>query len=587
MGILTASPVKRHNAVTILALAPALCFLIIFFVYPIAKVLADTVFVDGQWDVSGYVQTFRNSAFLTIFGRTIVLSLAVTAICLALAYPLAHTLAQLKGPVAAIFLLMVAIPYITSVLVRTYGWIIILAPNGLINKALLSAGLIDKPMQLVFNMLGAYIGTVQVQLPLMVFPIYASMKRFDHTLLDAASNLGSNRLSAIWNVYLPLTRVGIISGCSLVFLSTLGFYTTPALLGGTSNYLLAQAITVRLSNLADFAGASTQAAILFAVTVVLMIVFRKWLTFHNEHQFDRLPAGRRNVARYKARLRDAGNRRLGPALDHLGATLSHLLRPLRWTVSIFVLACLVLPLLVVIPLAFSGSSYISFPPPSLSLRWFKTFFENSQWLEAARFSLVTCGAAVVVSIALSIPAAMAMVRRKMIGRETSYLFLIAPIVLPQVVTALALYLLFAQSGLVGTKAGFIVAYTIIGLPYAVIVLVAGIHQLDDSLEMAAANLGATPLAAFQTITLPLLLPSIASAAFFTFVMCFDDVVFGLYLGGPDAVPLSVRMWDDIKNEISPQVAVVATLVFGMMALAYVGYLTIPALLRKTIHRSKR
>ena len=568
-------PTRKQGTGTFWALVPALGFLALFYVIPLSKLVIDSFFLDGSVNFDAYLQTLASSAFSTIFLRTVWLSLVVTILCLVLAFPLAHTLSRLSSPLAAGLILLVSVPYVTSVLVRTYGWIIILAPNGIINTVLQSMGVINEPAQLVFNTVGVYIGMVQVQLPLMVFPLYAAMRRFDHSLLDAAANLGSNRASAIRHIYLPLTRNGIISGCSLVFLSCLGFYVTPALLGGPGDYLIAQAITVRVNALADFSGASTQATILLLFTAVLMFFFRKQLTFQAVASVPDAPRsetiGNKVFRGFGGPLTRMLRTPVGSAVRHLSELTSKIATPVRWAMSVTILIALVLPLIVVIPVAFSDSSYMSFPPPSYSLRWFRKFLENRQWLDAARFSVFVCSCSVALSILIGLPASLAVARGNFAGRQAAYLLLISPIVLPQVVLALALYFLLSSANLAGTSFAFIIAYTLIGLPYAIIALVGGIHHLDVHLERAASSLGGTPATVFRTIALPLLLPSILSAAFFAFIMSFDDVIFGLYLGGTDAVPLPVRMWDDIRLEISPQVAVVATLVFGFMAFLYLAY----------------
>lgn len=554
----------------VLLLLPALFFIAVFYVFPLVKILSSSLWVAGTWNFDGYRETLSQPAFLRIFARTLTLSVSVTLICLVVGYPLAYVLSKTKGRAATILLLLVSLPYMTNVLIRTYAWIIFLAPNGLVNKALRGAGLIHDPLDLVFNTFGVYVGMVQIQLPLMVFPLYAAMKRVDRSLMDAAANLGSNPASAFIHAFAPLTTPGIIGGCTLVFLSCLGFYVTPALLGGAGDYMLAQGITVRVTALADFAGATTQSAILLGIVIALLVTFRSTLAPDTDEQVklsQNKSAYGDGLTCYPAFV-ESCLRSVRPLILGGSEALAQVRIPALWGLSILSFGFLLVPLLVIVPLAFSSASYLTFPPPGYSLRWFSTFLKNDIWLGAAAFSIQTCLLASLIALVLTVPAAFAIVRRRVPGRVAIYITLISPIVVPHVVLALGLYFFLGSLGLVGSKTGFVIGYTIIGIPYALIALVGGLRQIDESLERAAQSLGARPVTAFRTVTLPLLIPSLGSAVFFSFIMAFDDVILGLFLGGPKAVPLSIRMWEDIKLEISPQVAVVAVMLFASMAVSY-------------------
>jgi len=245
--------------------------------------------------------------------------------------------------------------------------------------------------------------------------------------------------------------------------------------------------------------------------------------------------------------------------------ISSVRSPLLVLLSAFTLALLVLPFVVVIPLAFSDAAYLSFPPPGYSLRWFTRFFSNSQWLSALSFSGRTALLASLLAITIGVPIAFALVRFRFVGRVPLYLLLISPMIVPHVVMAVAFFFSFAKTPLIGTATAFVLAYTIIATPYVVVILIAGLKKFDRSLEQAAISLGGHPLTALRTVTLPLLLPSLASALVFAFITGFDDVVYGLFVSGPSATPLPIRMWDDIRLEISPQIAVVAVLFLASLA----------------------
>ena len=567
---------RRPVLGTAAMLAPILALFLAAYVLPLGGLVADSFQREGDFTFANHTALLESRAFRIILWRTLTLSFVVTLICLLIAYPLAYVLARLPSRWAAGLLLLVSVPYVTSILIRSYAWVVLLANNGVVNKLLLASGLVDEPLKLAFNETGTYIGMVHVQLPLMVFPLYAAMHRIDRSLLAAARNLGSTSASAFWHIFLPLSLPGVASGCTLVFLSCLGFYVTPALLGGPGQYMLAQGITVRVLTLADFAGAAAQATVLLLVVVLLFVALRRrfaaGLGIESTGRSGRTTAAR-GLRAWPAPLEAAIEALSGP-LRTLGSMLSIVGGPVVVALAVLALLYLIVPLLMVIPLAFSDSPYLTFPPPGYSLRWFKTFLANARWLDAAGFSLAAAGIGAVVSLIIGIPAAFAVVRRPMMGRLPLYLLLISPLIVPHVIVALAMYFSMARVQLIGTPLAFVIAYALIGAPYVFVLFVAGLLRFDRSLEMAAANLGATPVTVLRTVTLPLLLPTLAAALLFAFIIGFDDVVFGLFLAGTNATPLPIRMWDDIRLEISPQIAVVAVLLFAALALAYAAYLAL-------------
>jgi putative spermidine/putrescine transport system permease protein len=549
-------------------LAPVFCLLAIAYVGPLAALVASSLRDAEGFTSAHYVEALTSPAFGMIMLRTVWMSVVVTVLSLVAGYPLAYVMARLKGQLATALLLLVSIPYITSILIRTYAWIVVLSPNGIVNQALRWLHLTDAPLPLVFNAFGVYVGMVQVQLPLMVFPLYAAMTRIDRSHIDAARSLGSDPASAFWRIFVPLSVPGIVAGSTLVFLSCLGFYVTPALLGGPGDYMLSQGISVRVLRLADFAGAATQSVILLAIVIFIFVALRRQMA-------SELVEGEREPRRSTGDGLSRGfplpaglAANLQPLLQAGGSLLSAVRRPLAWGSAILVLCFLVAPLLVVIPLAFSSAAYLTFPPPSYSLRWFERFFNNAQWIDSTLFSLRMAGLSALVSVAIGAPAAFALVRRRVALRLPAYLLMISPLVVPQVVAAVALYFMLANWRLVGTGTGFVLAYALLGVPYVIIVFIAGLRRFDRNLERAAASLGARPATVLGTVTLPLLIPTLASGLLFAFIIAFDDVVFGLFIAGRGATPLPIRMWDDIRLEISPQIAVVAVLLFATLIVLY-------------------
>jgi putative spermidine/putrescine transport system permease protein len=555
----------RPDRKTLLVLAlilPVFALFTVGYLVPLAQLALKSVHSADGWSLQHYVEIATSGVFPWVLLRTLTLSFTVTVICLLLAYPLAYAISRCPPWLASVLLLLVTLPYLTSILIRTYAWTVILSPAGLVNQLLLYLGVISEPVRLVFNMIGVYIGMVQVQLPLMIFPLYAALARFDRRLSAAAQSLGSSPADAFFRITLPMSSPGIISGCTLVFLSCLGFYITPALLGGPDDYMIAQGITIRVLTLGEFEAAAAQSMVLLAIVVVIFVVFRRRVSadLDDEEQI-RLHAPKPRAKSYSTA--SVPGLRVGLEI------LSKVRLPLLVLASGITLALLVLPFVVVIPLAFSDAAYLSFPPPGYSLRWFSRFFGNTQWLSALGFSAKTASIAALVAVIVGVPAAFALVRHKFVGRVPAYLILISPLIVPHVIMAVAFFFSVAGTSIVGSAAAFVLSYTIIATPYVIVIFAAGLKRFDRSLEQAAISLGGHPLTAFRTITMPLLMPSLASALVFAFITGFDDVVYGLFVSGPSATPLPIRMWDDIRLEISPQIAVVAVLFLAAMVTLFV------------------
>lgn len=556
-------PLNRPRAWLLCLLAPVLILFVGGYVVPLANLVLKSLTTDTGWSLHQYVEILSSRAFAWIAFKTVLLGIVVTVICLVVAYPLAYAITRSPKWLAVTLLFIVTLPYLTSILIRSYAWIVILSPNGVINKFLLSANLIESPLRMVFNTIGVYVGMVQVQLPLMVFPLYAALLRINRGLGRAAQSLGSPASDAFLRVTIPLSMPGIMSGCTLVFLSCLGFYVTPALLGGVDDYMIAQSISTRVLVIGDFKAAAAQSTLLLAAIISMFVLWRRRLAEGLDEDSREMPKARTGYDELGLKLKSPFVEKFSAKYQTLYIRIHALLSPLRMgllgALSGLTVLLLVLPFMVVIPLAFSNASYLSFPPPSYSLRWFSSFFANSDWIDALLFSFRAAGVAAILSVLVGLPAAFALVRNRFRGRLPIYLLLISPLIIPHVVMAVSLYFSFSGTSLVGSSVGFVIAYATIGVPYALVVFVAGLKRFDRSLERAASSLGANRTTTLRTVTLPLLMPTLVSAALFSFIAGFDDVVYGLFLSGPGATPLPMRMWDNIRLEISPQIAVIAVL----------------------------
>jgi len=215
------------------------------------------------------------SAFQEIFSRTFVISLVVTLITLALGYPLAYWITRLSKRRANLVLICILIPFWTSVLVRIAAWVVLLQREGLINGALGGLGLISEPLPLLFNRLGVYIAMVHILLPFMVLPLYSVMRSVPPSYQRAAVSLGSHPFAAFWRVYVPQTYPGIAAGSLLVFIIAIGYYITPALLGGAGDQMISYYVAYFTNQTINWGMASALGLILLAATLLLYALYRR------------------------------------------------------------------------------------------------------------------------------------------------------------------------------------------------------------------------------------------------------------------------------------------------------------------------
>lgn len=226
---------------------------------------------------------------------------------------------------------------------------------------------------------------------------------------------------------------------------------------------------------------------------------------------------------------------------------------------IAVLSFLLLPILVIVPLSFSSSSFLVYPMPEWSLRWYRELFDSAEWMRAARNSFIVAPAATLIATVLGTMAAVGLARVRFPGKNVLLSVLIAPMIVPIVVVGVGTYLFFARLGLSDSYTGLILVHAALGTPFVLTTVSATLQGYDMNLVRASASLGAAPLETFGRVTLPLIAPGVISGALFAFATSFDEVVVTLFLAGPAQVTLPRQMFTGIRENITPVIAAVATL----------------------------
>lgn len=263
---------ERRESLTLFGLSlPAILAILIVVFLPIFWLSSLSFYnAAGELSSENYARIFESALYRRTFVVTFQISIAVTLICVLLGYPLCYWLTRMPARTAAILMVFVLVPFWTSVLVRTYAWLVLLQRNGIINSSLMSLGVIDEPLQLAHNLTGSIIGMVHIMLPFLILPLYATMRSIDTDLVRAAVGLGSSPRGAFWRVFFPMSLPGLFAGIVLVFILSLGFYVTPALLGGGRVQMLAQRIESTITVYSNWGAASALGVVLLLLALVMI-----------------------------------------------------------------------------------------------------------------------------------------------------------------------------------------------------------------------------------------------------------------------------------------------------------------------------
>ncbi|MBL8175010.1 MAG: ABC transporter permease [Bryobacterales bacterium] len=269
------------NRLRFWCLAPATTLLAVLFLVPILIIAAYSLLSRGPyggvmppWTLENYTR-LADPLYLSILWRTSLYSLAATAVCLLAGFPLAWFISR-SGPRKSLFLALVIVPFWTSFLVRTYAWMFLLRDTGLINSTLQSLGLIHQPLPLLYTPFAVIVGLVYGYLPFMILPIYATLEKLDPSLLEASADLGARPITTMFQIVIPLARPGMLAGGVLVFISCLGAYLTPDLLGGGKTIMIGNLVQNQFTAARDWPfGAALSLLLMAVVMAMLMPVLRR------------------------------------------------------------------------------------------------------------------------------------------------------------------------------------------------------------------------------------------------------------------------------------------------------------------------
>lgn len=261
-------PRRRRDWRSMRLLAPALLLLVIFFLLPVLSLLLRSV-LEPTLGLQNYTQLLGSTTYLRVFGNTFLVATVVTVVTVAIGFPTAWLLAIAPRKVSSLLFSILLMSMWTNLLARTFAWMVLLQATGPINRMLMALGLISEPLALVNNLIGVTIGMTYIMLPFLVMPLHATLRGIDPSTLRAAAICGASRWQAFWRVLVPLAMPGIASGALMVFVMALGYFVTPALLGGPSYMMLAELIAQLVQELLNWGLAGAAAFVLLAVTLGL------------------------------------------------------------------------------------------------------------------------------------------------------------------------------------------------------------------------------------------------------------------------------------------------------------------------------
>lgn len=575
---------RRPGWIGALPIVPIILFLGLVFLAPVLQLLRLSLLdAEGAVSLQHYVKLLSTPLYLRVLSITFKVALWTTLIALIGGYPIAYLLATTTERKRAHLLLWILMPFWTSFLVRTFAWIILLGRKGVINELILDLGLSDVPIEIIYNFIGVMIGMAHTLMPMAVLAMLSVMQNIDTNLLKAASTLGARGGQAFWRVYFPLSAPGVAAAGLLVFITALGFFIIPALLGGPRDMMIAQLIIFQIEELLNWGFGGAIGVLLLVTAVIVFYLYDRMLGMStlagSSAQVADRDAGSSLLGRWSGRVGALLIAALGTTTSAVGAVLGRILprpthRPPRFesrsvlrVVALALIAFLAIPSFFVIPVSFTQGEFLEWPPRGFTFKWYAQVLESPLW-QAAMVRSVSVGLmTAVVSMAIGVPAAFVLVRQRLPGKTAILALILSPLIVPNIIIAVALFYLYARIGLVGTSLGLVIGHTVLAVPFVVVTVMAVLKNYDERLDQAASTLGAGRVATLRLITFPLIKAGMIASFLFAFVKSFDELTVALFVTGGLVTTLPKQMWADAALKVNPSLTAVSTIMLIMVTAA--------------------
>ncbi|WGS44634.1 ABC transporter permease subunit [Burkholderia sp. JSH-S8] len=494
--------------------------------------------------------TVFRSAYPAIFFRSLLFATATTLLCILTGFPTALFIATQKSSRRTTFLLLVIAPFAISLVVRSYGWVILLADGGLVNQGL--NALLDRPgaSGILYSNAATMIGLVSIFFPFMVLPIYATLREFDWEIAEAAATLGASPAAVLRRVVMPACMPGIRAGIALVFVPALGAYVVPDLLGGAKSMMVGNLVQLAFTSDRNWPlGAA------LSVALIGLVGLAAWFARRAPLIPVRGAGGRDSTATYPG---------------------------VAW-IALPMLAFLYAPILALVVTSFyAGPSALVWQ--GFALDGYAQVLADENLVRAALTSFCLAGLTVAIVTVVAVPAAIG------IGDGSAGIaplfeqVLKIPLVVPEIVLAIATLLGFAALSIELDFLTVLFAHAVFCLPVAYLPIRASVLKIDRDLLDAAATLSATPFQTFRCVTLPLIWPGIMTGAILSFVTSLDDFVTTYFVAGAGVITLPTYIYGALKVGVSPKISAISTIVIAASALLVIAG---AALNRRQQHRDSK
>ena len=531
-----------------LAVTPMMIFLLGIFVWPVFSFLMLS-FGDSLSAPSfvHYQKIITTPIYRQIIFNTFNIALLVTIFSVIFSYPIVYLLANVSKRMRKFLFILVLLPFWTSALVRTTAWIVILQRKGILNEMLLFTGIFNEPISFIYNFSGVLIGMTHVLMPFVIFPLYAAYKNIDYSLIEAAESLGSKSYQTVKRLIIPLTMPGVIAGSIIVFMSAIGYYITPALMGGPKQTMIAMLIENNINRTLNWELAAALSSVLLFSTLILFIIFQKYFGFDNLLSSN----SQKGSSQFYKRKEKFSPSKI--TMYFLGGL-----------VCVFLIA----PIVIVFPMSLSASPFLEFPPQEYSLRWYESFFSNNRWLRGLWNSLIAAAVTITISLPIGTLAAVGVNEMKRKTRLWLEALFILPMVIPVIIFAISLFYFIAPLRLNNSAVTLGIAHSVLAMPFVFLTVSASLKNFNKNLELAAYSLGASWKTMFWRIMLPSITPGIIAGAIFAFIQSFDDVILALFLTNIKSRTLPRIMFEGVAHEIDPTIVAISGLLITLTVLLF-------------------
>lgn len=529
---------SRAGRLALLAPAGLLFGLMLF--WPLYSIVLRSLNQRGRAAFDGiywgnYVAIAKDDLLRQVVLESLMLAIVSTAITVLLAFPTAYIISRLSRQMSSLMMVVIVMPFWVSIIVRLFAFTTILGQQGIINAALSKFDV--GPLPLLYNTFATVTGMVAYLLPYLVLVLVSAMRSIDVSLLTAARTMGATERRVFMDVYFPQIRPTLLSGTVLVFVLGLGFFLTPAILGGPHNLTIPIFIQQQIQIYQWGKAAAMGVVLLLVSTVGYLIALR---------------IGGKGI------LTPVQSGTRGAAADEplkLTATTA-----MCWVALALVMIILISPLLIVIPTAFTETTQIQFPPVGFTWKWFAEVVTSDIWIAAFLKSVRVGVATAVVSTLAGL--ALARVGSRLgsgFWQGVIQVIAIAPLIVPVILLAIGIFDIQGRLGLLGTDAGLVIAHAVLCVPLTFLVLANALSFVDLSMEQASWTMGAGRAKAFWSIVVPNIIPAIVGCLIISFVTSWDEAVIAMFQTSFDKT-LPVTIYSLLRSGITPAVSAVAAIV---------------------------